>query len=60
MPLPRFCLLVGLAIGAVWALAGVDGAAIAAGLAVVGALVGLVLGQGIDLSAFTERRDDRL
>ena len=60
MPLPRFCLLVGLAIGAVWALAGVDGAAIAAGLALVGALVGLVLGQGIDLSALSDRRDDRL
>lgn len=58
MPLPRFCLLVGLALGAVWALAGVDGAAIAAGLAVVGLLVGTVLAQGIDLSAFTDRGDD--
>lgn len=58
MPLPRFCLLIGLALGAVWALAGADGAAIAAGLAVVGLLVGTVLAQGIDLSAFTDRRDD--
>ncbi len=60
MPLPRFCLLIGLAIGAVWALAGVDGAAIAAGLAAVGLLAGIVLGQGVDLSAFSSRRDDTL
>ncbi len=58
MPLPRFCLLIGLAIGAVWALAGIDGAAIAGGLAAVGLLVGLVVGQGVDLSVFSERRED--
>lgn len=55
---PRFCLLTGLAIGAVWAFTGVAGAALAAGLAAVGLLVGFVLAQGVDLSAFDRRRDD--
>lgn len=55
---PRFCLLVGLAIGAVWATTGVAGAAIAGGLATVGLLVGYVLAQGVDLSAFDRRRDE--
>lgn len=58
MSLPRFCLLVGLAIGAVWAVSGVSGAAIAAGLAAVGLLVGVVLTQGVDLSAIVQRREE--
>lgn len=58
MSIQRFCLLVGLAIGAVWAVSGVSGAAIAAGLAVVGLLVGALLTQGVDLSAFASRRDE--
>lgn len=58
MSVTRFCLIVGLAVGAVWALTGVDGAAICAGLGAVGLLVGYVLNQGIDLSALGGRRDE--
>lgn len=58
MSIQRFCLLVGLAIGAVWAVSGVSGAAIAAGLAAVGFLIGVVLAQGVDLSSFAQRRDE--
>ena len=58
MPVTRFCLLLGLAIGAVWAFTGVDGAAICAGLGAVGLLVGFVLSQGVDLSALGGRRDE--
>lgn len=58
MATQRFCLLVGLAIGAVWAVAGIDGAAIAAALAVVGGLVGFVLTQGVDLNIVLRRRDE--
>lgn len=58
MSTQRFCLLVGLAIGAVWAIAGVAGAAIAAGLALVGALVGFVIVNGdVDLSALIGRKE---
>lgn len=57
MPVTRYCLLVGLAIGAVWAFTGVAGASITAGLAGVGLLVGYVLDQGIDLSALGARDD---
>lgn len=58
MPKTRLCLFVGLAIGAVWAVAGVEGAAICAGLGAVGLLVGFVLSQGVDLSALGGRRDE--
>jgi len=58
MSIQRFCLLVGLAIGAVWGLAGVSGAAITAGLAAVGLLVGVVLTRGVDLNAFAQRREE--
>ncbi len=58
MSIQRFCLLVGLAIGAVWGLSGVSGAAITAGLAAVGLLVGVVLTRGVDLSAFAQRREE--
>lgn len=58
MSIQRFCLLVGLAIGAVWAVSGVSGAAIAAGLAAVGFLIGAVLNQGVDLSVFASRREE--
>lgn len=54
---PRFTMLIGLAIGAVWAIAGIEGALITAAMAAVGLLVGLVLSQGLDLSELT-RRDD--
>ena len=39
---PRFTLLIGLAIGSVWALAGIDGALIAAAMAALGLFIGLV------------------
>lgn len=55
---PRFTLLIGLAIGAVWALAGIDGALIAAAMAALGLFIGLVLEQGLDLSQLTGRRDE--
>ncbi len=57
MPVTRYCSLIGLAIGAVWAFTGVAGAAITAGLAGVGLLVGHVLAQGVDLSNFGARDD---
>lgn len=45
----RFWIVVGLAIGAVWAFTGVDGALLTLGLGAVGFLVGLVIEQGVDL-----------
>ncbi len=54
---PRFTMLIGLAIGAVWAIAGIEGALITVAMAAAGLLVGLVLSQGIDLSELT-RRDE--
>lgn len=51
-------MLIGLIIGAVWALAGIEGALITAGMGAVGLLVGLVLSQGLDLSELIGRRDE--
>jgi hypothetical protein len=55
----RFSLLVGLALGAVWALGNFGGLLIAAVFAAAGAVIGWLLSRGaIDLSAIVGRRDD--
>jgi hypothetical protein len=56
MTTTRFATAVGLALGAVWALAGFDGMLVAAALAVVGFLVGLVLDGRIDVTEFLGHR----
>ncbi len=53
---PRFTMIVGLVIGAVWALSDARGAFTTAALGAIGLLVGLVLSQGLDLSELTGRR----
>ncbi len=45
----RFWIIIGLVIGAVWALAGIDGALITLGLGAVGLLVGVFVEQGVNL-----------
>ncbi len=54
---PRFTMIVGLIIGAVWAITDVKGALITAAMGALGLLIGLVLTQGLDLSELTGRRD---
>jgi hypothetical protein len=55
----RFSLLIGLALGAVWALDDFGGMLIALVLAAVGGAVGWLVSRGaIDLSAIVGRRDD--
>ena len=55
----RFCVLVGLAIGAVWAFTGVAGAFVTIVLVGLGAGIGYLLTHGlIDLGAIVGRRDD--
>lgn len=48
----RFGMLVGLAIGAVWALTGWRGALLTAALAVVGTLVALVVEGRVDVTEY--------
>jgi uncharacterized membrane protein YeaQ/YmgE (transglycosylase-associated protein family) len=54
----RFWIIVGLVVGGVWAFTGVDGALLTLGLGAIGALVGVVIEQGVDLRAvFRQDRD---
>ncbi len=55
---PRLTMFIGLIIGAVWAVTGIDGALLTLALGAVGLLVGLVLTQGIDLGELTRRSDE--
>lgn len=48
----RFGMLVGLVIGAIWALAGWSGALLTAALAAVGALVALVVEGRVDVTEY--------
>ncbi len=54
---PRFTMIVGLIVGAVWALTDATGALTTAAMGAVGLLIGLVITQGLDLSELTGRRD---
>lgn len=51
MSTTRYATLLGLALGAVWAIAGIDGALIAGALAAIGFAVALVLEGRISLDA---------
>lgn len=54
----RFWIVVGLAVGAVWAFTGIDGALLTFGLGAFGFLVGVVIEQGVDLrEALRQDRD---
>lgn len=57
MALTRFGTAIGLAIGAVWAIAGFTGAALTAALAGMGYIVGAVLEGRIDVIDYLGRRD---
>lgn len=57
MTTARYLTLIGLAIGAVWAFTGAEGAAIAGACAAVGLLVALVLEGRIDLSDVFANRE---
>jgi fructose-specific phosphotransferase system IIC component len=59
MSTSRFGLAVGIAIGAIWAMAGFAGAVVAAFLAAVGYVVGQVVEGRVDLTEFLGHRQDR-
>lgn len=59
MSTSRFATVLGLALGAVWALAGFSGAFLAGFLALVGFLVAQVLDGRIDLSDYLGERSRR-
>lgn len=54
----RFWIIVGLVVGAVWAVTGWDGALLTIGLGAVGALVGFVIEQGVDLRQLLRQDSD--
>lgn len=54
---PRFTMIVGLVIGAVWAITDVKGALITAAMGALGLFIGLVVSQGLDLSQLTSRQN---
>ncbi|MDP8958250.1 MAG: hypothetical protein M3N51_03410 [Actinomycetota bacterium] len=55
MTIVRFAILVGLIIGAVWALAGFEGALLTAGLGLVGLLIALVIEGRVDFDFLGQR-----
>lgn len=58
MSTPRFGALIGLALGAVWAIAGFDGAALAGFLSVVGYVIVLIREGRVDLTRFHKADPD--
>ncbi|MGH8930282.1 MAG: hypothetical protein ACRDZO_06520 [Egibacteraceae bacterium] len=58
MSTPRFGALIGLALGAIWAVAGLDGAALAGFLSLVGYVIVLIREGRVDLTRFHKADPD--